>query len=234
MGSKSTQGPSLQYNEGVQDLKDQMQKWSWQGHEISYLIVGEGPPLLLIHGFGGSILHFRKNIPFLAKTHTVYALDLLGYGYSDKPAIKYCMELWRDQIIDFSTEFIPESFVLIGNSVGSLACLMTGVKLQEKIKGITLLNCAGAMNNKSLTDDWRIRLALPIFLLIDFLLNIPPIADYLFNTYASKDNVRNILRGVYCNKEAVDEELVEIIHRPSTDPGAQEVFISIITGKHDW
>lgn len=86
------------------------------------------------------------------------------------------------------------------------------------------------MNNKSLTDDWRIRLALPLFLLIDFLLKIKPIADYLFRTYASKANVERILQAVYCNQTAVDEELVEIIHRPSTDPGAQEVFISIITG----
>lgn len=141
------------------------------------------------------------------------------------------MELWRDLLVDFSSEFIPEtSFALVGNSVGSLACLMTAASLQKRIKGIALLNCAGAMNNKSLTDDWRIRLALPLFLLIDFLLKIKPVADYLFRAYASKENVEKILQRVYCNQTAVDQELVEIIHRPSTDPGAQEVFISIITG----
>lgn len=45
-----------------------------------------GPPILLIHGFGASVGHFRKNIPVLAgEGYRVYAIDLLGFGASDKP-----------------------------------------------------------------------------------------------------------------------------------------------------
>lgn len=44
------------------------------------------PPILLIHGFGASVGHFRKNIPVLVdEGFRVYAIDLLGFGASDKP-----------------------------------------------------------------------------------------------------------------------------------------------------
>ncbi|MEL7333814.1 MAG: alpha/beta fold hydrolase, partial [Cyanobacteria bacterium J06560_2] len=60
--------------------------WDWRGYDIKYVAYGEGPPIVLIHGFGASIGHWRKNIPVLAAAgHRVYALDLLGFGDSDKP-----------------------------------------------------------------------------------------------------------------------------------------------------
>ncbi len=55
--------------------------WNWQGHNIQYTVMGKGQPLVLIHGFGASIGHWRKNIPVLADAgYQVFALDLLGFG----------------------------------------------------------------------------------------------------------------------------------------------------------
>ncbi len=54
----------------------------------------------------------------------VYAIDLLGFGNSDKPVQQYSMELWAEQLCDFVSEFTSAPAVLVGNSVGSLACLM--------------------------------------------------------------------------------------------------------------
>ena len=50
------------------------------------------------------------------------------------------------------------------------------------------------MNNKAIVDDWRIKLALPLFLLIDLLLKTPPIAQRLFDRFRTPDNIRNILQ----------------------------------------
>ena len=102
--------------------------------------------------------------------------------------------------------------------------------MPERVLGLAMLNCAGAMNNKGLKDDWRIRLALPIFLLIDLLLSVRPIATYLFTKLATDDFIRSALTGIYCNKEAVDDDLVEIFASPPRDEGAQDVFVSVITG----
>jgi pimeloyl-ACP methyl ester carboxylesterase len=73
------------------------QTWEWQTHRIQYVEMGQGTPLLLLHGFGASIGHWKKNIPVLAAAgYQVFALDLLGFGASDKPALNYAMELWRN------------------------------------------------------------------------------------------------------------------------------------------
>ena len=65
----------------------------------------EGTPLLLIHGFGASAYHWRYNINELAKTHRVFAIDLLGFGWSDKPLVEYSKyDLWPRQLSMFINE----------------------------------------------------------------------------------------------------------------------------------
>ena len=57
------------------------------------------PAVVLIHGFGASVYHWRYNIPALVEAgYRVLALDLLGFGLSDKPIIEYSAEVWRDQV----------------------------------------------------------------------------------------------------------------------------------------
>jgi hypothetical protein len=80
------------------------------------------------------------------------------------------------------------------------------------------------MNNKARIDDWRVRLALPIFGLIDVLLKTKWIATRLFNSFRTRENVRSVLMNVYSNVQAVDDELVELICAPgvsATLPMAQ-------------
>ncbi|KAH9781849.1 hypothetical protein KPL71_008635 [Citrus sinensis] len=106
--------------------------WKWKGqYSINYLVSStpnshpDSPPLLLVHGFGASIPHWRRNIGTLAKSYTVYAIHLLGFGASDKPAgYSYTMEAWAQLILDFLDEVVQKPTVLIGNSVGSLACVI--------------------------------------------------------------------------------------------------------------
>ena len=56
----------------------------------------------------------------------VYAIDLLGFGASDKPVLDYSIELWASQINAFCSEFIDRPVVLVGNSIGSLSVLTVG------------------------------------------------------------------------------------------------------------
>ena len=210
-------------------------EYEWKGCKVRYSASGvEGAePILLIHGFGASFRHYRKLIPELSKRYKVYAIDLLGFGSSDKPLLDYKMEIWEEQIGHFLGQVLcpGQQVHLVGNSIGSLASLMVSSSYPDKVKSVTLLNCAGGLNNKAVADDWRIRIAMPVFLLIDFLLKQPSIARYLFDTVRKKENLRNILLPIYpSNPAAVDEELIEILHRPSVDSNAIDVFVSTITG----
>jgi hypothetical protein len=119
--------------------------------KINFRVEGptNGQPILLVHGFGANINHFRFNIPFLAdRGYRVYAIDLLGFGASDKPknAI-YSIELWRDLLSDFIRDVsigTDKKWVICGNSIGGLCSLATAVKEQTLINGCVLFNCAGA------------------------------------------------------------------------------------------
>jgi pimeloyl-ACP methyl ester carboxylesterase len=92
-------------------------------HSINYVELGDPsrPALLLVHGFGASSYHWRHNIPTLARDYHVYALDLLGFGWSDKPIMDYDASVWRDQVVDFVREVILSG--IAGNSLGGFTAM---------------------------------------------------------------------------------------------------------------
>ncbi|KAI3929415.1 hypothetical protein MKW92_007208 [Papaver armeniacum] len=232
--TSASSSPSLATNSSnsnileISEIKDNSKKWKWRGnYSINYFVVQSSstndsmkPPLLLIHGF------------VLAENNTVYAIDLLGFGDSDKPSdFAYTMESWAQLILDFLDEVVQKPTVLVGNSIGSLACVIaTSESGSSRVQGLVLLNCSGGMNNKAVVDDWRIKLLLPLFWLIDFLLNQPFIASAIFERVKQRETLKNVLLSVYGNKDSVDDDLVEIIKGPADAAGALDAFVSIITG----
>ncbi|KAG0461709.1 hypothetical protein HPP92_021688 [Vanilla planifolia] len=222
----------LEFSKGWKEIYERCTLWRWNGYSVNFFCKGSGPPLLLVHGFGASIAHWRRNIGVLSESYTVYAIDLLGFGSSDKPLeFSYSIELWSQLILDFLKEVVKKPTVLIGNSVGSLVCVMATTEASEGlVRGLVLLNCAGGMNNKAIVDDWRIRLIMPFLWILDFLLKKRSIALAIFEYVKKRENLKNILLSVYGNKEFVDDDLIEIIKKPAEDPGALDAFISIVTG----
>ncbi|KAL6619222.1 hypothetical protein ACP70R_034361 [Stipagrostis hirtigluma subsp. patula] len=228
----STAAPAATLSLSLEEVRQSCTTWTWRGMRVNYLARGQGPPLLLVHGFGASVAHWRRNIGVLSESYTVYAIDLLGFGASDKPpGFSYTMETWAQLILDFLDEVVKRPTVLVGNSVGSLACVIAASEsTRDVVKGLVLLNCAGGMNNKAIVDDWRIKLLLPLLWLIDFLLKQRSIASALFGRVKNRDNLKDILLSVYGNKDAVDDELVEIIRGPADTEGALDAFVSTVTG----
>lgn len=201
--------------------------WNWRGHQIKYAVSGEGQPLLLIHGFGASIDHWRKNIPVLAAGgYRVYAIDLLGFGGSDKAPIDYSMELWEELVVDFWHEYINQPTVFVGNSIGALLSLMLVAHHPEISAGAVLINCAGGLNHRPDELNLLLRNVMAIFTNI---VASPAFGKLLFDRVRQKANIRKSLYQVYPRREAVTDELIDIIYQPACDPGAQQVFASILT-----
>ncbi len=89
------------------------------GQKIAYLAIGQGEPVVLIHGFGGSMWQWEHQQTTLSKHVRVITLDLLGSGLSDKPDMAYT----PDQMLDFFVGFmdalnLPRA-TLVGNSMGA-------------------------------------------------------------------------------------------------------------------
>lgn len=201
--------------------------WHWQGHKVRYTVAGTGKPLLLIHGFGASIGHWKKNIPVLANAgYKVFALDLLGFGGSDKVPLDYTLELWQSQIKDFWTNQINEPTIFIGNSIGALLALMLVTNHPEMAAGGVLINCAGGLNHRPGDLNPILGLVMGGF---TKLVNSPITGKFIFNNIRRKSQIRRTLYQVYCDRNAVTDELVEMLYQPSCDPGAQKVFASVLT-----
>ena len=201
--------------------------WNWQGHKIRYTVAGYGKPLLLIHGFGASIGHWRKNIPVLANGgYQVFALDLLGFGGSDKAPLNYTLELWQEQIKDFWTEHINEPTVFVGNSIGALLSLMLVTNHPEISAGGVLINCAGGLNHRPGDLNPMLGLVMGGFAR---LVSSPVTGNFIFNNIRRKSQIRRTLYQVYRDRNAVTDELVEMLYQPSCDVGAQKVFASVLT-----
>lgn len=203
--------------------------WSWRGHQIQYTVEGNAnsQPLVLIHGFGASIGHWRNNIPVLAEAgYRVYAIDLLGFGGSDKPAINYSLELWQELLQDFWQEYIQQPTVFIGNSIGALLSLMMVANFPDISAGAVLLNCAGGLNHRP--EELNLPLKVVMGLFSQFV-SAPVLGSLVFNQVRQKNRIRNTLRQVYRNQAAITDELIELLYEPSNHPGAQQVFASILT-----
>ncbi len=203
------------------------QFWAWQGHKIQYNVMGTGRPLVLVHGFGACIEHWRKNIPVLAEAgYKVFAIDLLGFGGSDKAPINYTVDVWVELLKDFWTEHINEPAVFIGNSIGALLSLMVVTQHPEISAGGVLINAAGGLNHRPGELNPPLRIVMAAF---GKFVSHPITGKFVFNRIRQKNQIRRSLYQVYRDKTAVTDELVEMLYQPSCDPGAQKVFASIIT-----
>jgi pimeloyl-ACP methyl ester carboxylesterase len=209
------------------DFALEKQTWTWQGYDIKYTVQGTGQPLVLIHGFGASMGHWRKNIPVLAAAgYQVFALDLLGFGASEKPAIAYSLELWQELLKDFWTTFIQRPAVFVGNSIGGLIAMMVLANHPEIACGGVLLNAAGGLNHRPDELNLPLRLIMGSF---TKLVSSRWVGPLLFNQVRQKHRIRGSLRQVYINKEAITDELVDMLHQPALEAGAQQVFAAILT-----
>jgi pimeloyl-ACP methyl ester carboxylesterase len=203
------------------------QVWMWRDYRIQYTTIGQGQPLVLIHGFGASIGHWRNNMPALAAGgYQVFALDLLGFGGSEQPPIDYTLELWQTLLQDFWTAHIQKPAIWIGNSIGALLALMMAADAPEMTAGAVLLNCAGGLNHRPEELNPLLRMVMGLFAQI---VSSPAFGPLLFDLIRQKHRIRRTLHQVYRNPDAITDELVDLLYAPSCNPGAQQVFASILT-----
>ena len=204
--------------------------WQWRGHSIYYVRAGTQqpakPPLLLVHGFGASTDHWRKNIAQLQQDFQVWAIDLLGFGRSAKPNLEYSGNLWRDQLHDFITEVIGQPAVLAGNSLGGYACLCVAAQRSDSAVGLILLNSAGPFSDTQTKPKANV-LQQSISKLTRSLFLQPWATYFLFQYLRRRSIIRKTLKKVYLDHSAVTDQLVEDIYRPSCDRGAAQVFASV-------
>jgi pimeloyl-ACP methyl ester carboxylesterase len=102
-------------------LSGEERQYPWKYGNVFYQVQGaeKSKPLVLLHSLspGASSYEWRKNIDALAEPFRVYALDLLGFGLSDHPALDYDGTLYADMIGDFLQEVVGQPAILVGHGL---------------------------------------------------------------------------------------------------------------------
>jgi pimeloyl-ACP methyl ester carboxylesterase len=135
------------------------------GLKIHYLIEGNGPPLLFLHGHRSDALRWKNLIIKLGEKHTVFAPDLPGFGLSQELPTFHRMENYLPYLLEFIKQLKLTNFVLMGASMGAALSLSLTKEIPEKIKKLVLL---GPIYDKTSFKIPKLKLILALFLLFTF------------------------------------------------------------------
>ena len=113
------------------------------GHNRAFLIGGEGPPLLLLHGIGNKSQTWGPVLSRLARRHTVIAPDLLGHGLSDKPRGDYSVGGYANGMRDLLSVLDIERVTVVGHSLGGGIAQQLAYQYPERCERLVLVSAGG-------------------------------------------------------------------------------------------
>ncbi|TYK20727.1 Cryptochrome DASH [Cucumis melo var. makuwa] len=200
--------------------------WRWNGFLVQapfqYTVVGcDGPAILLVHGFGAFLEHYRDNIHGIAEGgKQVWAVTMLGFGRSEKPNIVYSEQMWAEFLRDFIVEVVGRPVHLVGNSIGGYIVAIVACLWPALVESIVLINSAGSVipgySFLPLKKDRQVSIAawLGARLLLSYL----------------RLKTKDILKNCYPTRtDRADDWLVNEMLRASKDPGGLVLLESIFS-----
>jgi pimeloyl-ACP methyl ester carboxylesterase len=203
--------------------------YNWKHGRVFYKTAGAqhaGPPLVFIHGVGAGASSFmwRKNFDDLAKDFRVYAFDLLGFGFSDKPAAaEYSADLYVELISDFLRDVSGYPANIIASSLGAAYAIRVADEHSELVKALVLNAPTGAD-----TLNRRPGMAGAAFY---GLLQSPVLGTSFYNVMASERSIRDYARNnLFYDHHRVTDRLVTNFYATSHQPGAQHAIAAFLSG----
>jgi pimeloyl-ACP methyl ester carboxylesterase len=197
----------------------------WRGYRIAYTVRGEGRPVVLLHGIhaAASSYEWRHNFAYLSERYRVYAVDLLGFGHSDRPAADYRAETYESLLVDFLRDVPLEPPAVVASSLTAAYAVVATHRAPQHVAGLVLVCPTGLT-----------RLARPQGPLESFVqgaLTAPVVGQSLYNVLASDASIRYYLRNqVFASPDAIDEAIVRQMYATSHQPGARYAPAAFVGG----
>jgi pimeloyl-ACP methyl ester carboxylesterase len=117
------------------------------GGLVNYVEIGEGPPIVFVHGISGSWQNWLENLPHFGRNHRVIALDLPGFGSSPMPSWPIDMPAYGRLLHDFCEKLgLGKDVTLVGNSMGGLVAAEAVLADPGRFSRLVLVSAAGFIN----------------------------------------------------------------------------------------
>jgi len=189
------------------------------GHKVRYVRMGQGPPLVLLHGFASSIYSWSELIPELAKQHTVVALDFPGFGGSEVPP-----HLSREDFPPVVTGLLDRLRLsrasLVGNSMGGAVAAAVAARQPDRVDRLVLVDSAGFIQRSQ--GPWILRVA-----------GTRLGSSVLEGLPVRRRLTVSALHQVFADPSRVTPEKVDEYLAPLIRPGVARAMASLLAGADD-
>ncbi|MEZ4443688.1 MAG: alpha/beta fold hydrolase [Polyangiaceae bacterium] len=176
---------------------------------------GEGPPVLLIHGFASSLDAWKTVVPALVDRHRVIAVDLKGFGWSDRPAGDYSPRAQAAMLLELLDQLKVERVALVAHSWGSSVALALALQAPERVTRIALY------------DAWVYEEQLPTTFLMA---RASGVGETLFGLYYRERPEDKVALAFY-DERFVTQELVDTINDQLDRPGTTAAALAAVRGQ---
>ncbi|MFG2196850.1 alpha/beta fold hydrolase [Streptomyces sp. NPDC048639] len=174
------------------------------GLRLRYWQAGDhGSPVVLLHALGASVEFWSRTLPRLAEHHRVFALDLPGFGRSDKPRVRYTRAFLAETVWRFADAVGLDRVHLVGNSMGGAVSMECAIRSPERLHSLVLVCPAGL--GRAVGPGPRT-------------LSVPHVGEIL--TRPHREATRRSVLGCVHRPSTVPDGLVEAAFRHSADDGA--------------
>lgn len=191
-------------------LKDtEGQYYSWKHGNIYYTKTGSGSPILLVHDTNStaSSEEWRRIIHRFEKNHTVYTLDLLGCGRSDKPALEYTNYLYVQLITSFIKDIIQEKTTVVATNMSASFIIMANHIDDTLFNKIILINPV-SLKQLEVIPDKKSKLK-------KRLIELPFIGTFIYNIMNNSNRIDESFRNEYYERPQLISSVMEDIYYES-------------------
>ncbi|HEX3733859.1 MAG TPA: alpha/beta fold hydrolase [Solirubrobacterales bacterium] len=128
------------------DWRRHLRRVELPGSSVNYVELGEGEPIVFVHGLAGCWQNWLETLPHCGRNHRAIALDLPGFGASPMPSWKVDMPAYGRLIHDFCEKLGIEGGTLVGNSMGGFVALEAATTTPQRFDRLALVSAAGILN----------------------------------------------------------------------------------------
>jgi pimeloyl-ACP methyl ester carboxylesterase len=183
------------------------------GARLRFVEEGEGPPVVLLHGFASALETWRGVMAELAKKHHVLALDMKGFGWSSRPAGDYSPQAEAQLVLALMEQRNIHRAQVVAHSWGSSVALAMALAAPERVTRIVLY------------DAWVYEQQLPSTFLWA---RAPGVGEVLFDLFYGERADEMIARAFYDPRKYVSERFVEEVERALERPGTTAAALAAV------